>query len=104
MYNPTPLVARVHELGEAVIHRGFFQGNYFRAALCELIRQIPEEWESRAQHLCTVEMCPAAEEIVAALQHDLETQPEDTDRMILLHPMIRVAVSIRSGEISQPAK
>jgi hypothetical protein len=104
MYNPTYLVERVHTLGEAVIQQGFFQGNYFRAALCELIRQIPDDWESQAHHLCNLQMCPPAEAIVAALQKDLETQPDDTDRMILLHPMMRVAVSIRSGEISQPTK
>jgi hypothetical protein len=103
MYNPTHLVARVHDLGEAVMQQGYFQGNYFRAALCELIRQIPEDWETQAHRLCRAQTCPPADQIVAALQYDLEEQPNETDRMILLHPMIRVALSIRSGEIAQPA-
>jgi hypothetical protein len=101
MYNPTYLVERVHDLGEAVIQQGFFQGNYFRTALCDLIRQIPEDWHSQAHALCSAQECPPAERIVAALQQDLDTQPDDTDRMILLHPMIRVAVSIRASEITQ---
>jgi hypothetical protein len=104
MYNPTHLVERVHTLGESVIQQGYFQGNYFRAALCDLIRQIPDDWHCRSHELCSMHVCPPAEEIVAALQQDLDTQPDDTDRMILLHPMMRVAVSIRSGEIANPTK
>lgn len=99
MYNPTYLVERVHVLGEAVIESGHFQGNYFRAALCDLIRQIPNEWDSEAHELCTTQMCPPADRIITALQHDLDSEPEDTDRMILFHPLIRVAMAIRSGEI-----
>jgi hypothetical protein len=103
MYNPTHLVARVHDLGEAVMQHGYFEGNYFRAALCELIREIPEDWRTQAHRLCTRQPCPPADQIVAALQYDLEEQPNETDRMIVLHPLIRVALSIRSGEIAQPA-
>ena len=99
MFNPTHLVERVHALGEAVIESGHFQGSSFRAALCDLIRQIPDEWECESHRLCTTQMCPPADRIISALQHDLDENPDDPDRIILLHPMIRVALSIRSGEI-----
>jgi hypothetical protein len=94
------LIERVDKLGDAVTHAQFFQGDYFRATLCGLIREIPDELDSTARELCLREECPPADRIIQGLQSDIDKHESEPHQALILFPLLRVGIAIRAGEIA----
>lgn len=93
------LVAKIQKLGDAVERSKSFRGHQFSAALCDLIRELPQQWESETRDLCSVESCPLGGIVIDHLQRDIRSHENEIEYTAVLYPLMRVAIAIRSGEL-----
>lgn len=99
MYIEPDLLARIEKLDEAVSTAGVVPDDSFRTALCDLIREVPANWGSEARELCLDENCPYGATVIEHLQHDLDAHIDDLEYTRIFHPLMRLAVSIRTAEL-----
>jgi hypothetical protein len=98
------LVARIQKLGDAVERSKSFKEHQFSAALCDLIREIPQHWESSARDLCAAEQCPIGGVVIDHLQRDIHSHEDQIEYTAVFYPLMRVAIAIRSGELLYAAE
>lgn len=94
-------IEEIRELDDRVRRATVFHGNEFRSALCDLITEIPMLLDSEARRLCQEVFCPPAFEIVEHLQKDIDNHADNPEYAIVLYPLMRVAIAIRSGEVTK---
>jgi hypothetical protein len=95
----TDLTTRIQILDRAVVASAEMPNSSFREALCELIRSIPQDWESEARALCLDEDCPFGASVIEHLQRDIDAHADDLNYTLIFYPLMRLAVAIRTAEL-----
>lgn len=93
-------VFKIQRLGEEVAGAKRITDDHFRSALCDIIRELPDSWQTNAKRICMGQACPVGTMIMEALGRDIEVNEDNIERIVILHPLMRVAVAIRSGELA----
>jgi hypothetical protein len=80
-----------------------FNATPYFDALRELVARLPQEWDSRVQHLYATNDHPAMEDIVEATGKDVVAAP-DADREGCYMMIQRLALTIRVMQLLQESK
>lgn len=95
----TDLTTRIQILDNKVAVTDQVPNDHFRTALCDLIRSIPDDWESEARELCLDESCPFGASVIEHLQRDIDSHVDDANYTLVFYPLMRLAVAIRTAEL-----